>query len=238
MTAINLVPAVFNWSGGKDSTLALHYLLQQQKFEIRYLLTTVNDSFNRVAMHGVRESILLAQAQSLDFPLYQVRLPELPDMVTYESVMNHHLEILKQQGIVHAVFGDLFLEDLKKYREDYLATIGITAVFPLWKRNSLELIKEFIGLGYKTIVVCTQPGLEDFCGRIIDQSFLNDLPAHIDPSGENGEFHTFVFDGPIFKQPVLFTLGARIYRTFPPLNSNNLPTGYWYIDLIPQVIGI
>ncbi|WP_316766879.1 diphthine--ammonia ligase [Pedobacter frigiditerrae] len=226
-------PAVFNWSGGKDSTLALHYVLQNDDFYIRYLLTTVNDGFNRIAMHGVREALLLEQVSSLKIPLVQVRLPEMPDMEIYEQELRQALNKLKSEGIHHSIFGDIFLEDLKFYRETQLSKIGMQAVFPLWKRDSLELVKEFIALGYKTIVVCAQEGLQDFCGRIIDQSFLDDLPKDIDPAGENGEFHTFVFDGPIFNKPIDFQLGEKVYKTFPSPNKYGTQSGYWYRDLVP-----
>jgi len=223
--------SIFNWSGGKDSTLALHHILQDPNFDVRYLLTTVNEAYNRVSMHGVRESLLIEQADSLGIPLYQIRLPESPDMAAYEESMNKHLMLLKAQDITYSIFGDLFLEDLKVYRETKLSEIGLKAEFPLWKRNTTEVLKEFISLGYKTIVVCAQQGLEDFCGRIIDDRFIEDLPAGIDPCGENGEFHTFVFDGPIFKKPIGFTLGEKVFKTYPSPEGEGV-RGYWYIDLI------
>lgn len=221
--------AVFNWSGGKDSTLALHYILTEKTYKIYCLLTTVNDLYNRVAMHGVRERLLIAQANQLGLPLYQVRLPEMPDMETYEVAMEQHYGILKTKGITHAVFGDIFLEDLKRYREIQFNKIGLKTVFPLWKRDSLALVNDFINLGYKTIVVCAREDLKGFCGRIIDQSFLDDLPKDVDPCGENGEFHTFVFDGPIFTEPISFTLGELVFKNLSSADG----TGYWYIDLVP-----
>jgi uncharacterized protein (TIGR00290 family) len=223
--------SIFNWSGGKDSTLALHYILQDQNFEVRYLLATLNETYNRVTMHGVRESLLIAQADHIGIPLYQVRLPESPDMKVYEEKMNSHLTQLKAEGITHSIFGDLFLADLKAYREAKLAEIDMQAVFPLWMRDTTEILKEFIALGYKTVVVAAKEGLEDFCGRVIDETFLADLPVGIDPCGENGEFHTFAFDGPIFKKPVDFTLGEKVFKTYPsPVGDGT--TGYWYIDLL------
>lgn len=225
--------SLFNWSGGKDSTLALHYILQNENFDLRYLLTTVNETYNRVSMHGVRESLLITQANSIGIPLYQIRLPESPEMSVYEENMQKHLTLLKAGGITHSIFGDIFLEDLKAYREARLAEIGIKAVFPLWKRDTTAILNEFISLGYKTIVVCAKEGLEDFCGRVIDNNFIADLPPGIDPCGENGEFHTFVFDGPIFKNPIDFTVGEKIFKTFPsPSGDTKKPAGYWYIDLI------
>lgn len=228
---MDTIKSVFNWSGGKDSCLALHHILQNEHFEVKCLLTTVNEAYNRVSMHGVRESLLIQQANSLGIPLHQVRLPELPDMATYEQEMNKHLTQLKIEGITHAIFGDLFLADLKAYRESKLAEIGFIAEFPLWERDTKEVLKEFLSLGYRTIIVCAQQGLEDFCGRIIDERFIEDLPAGIDPCGENGEFHTFVFDGPLFKKPVDFRLGEKIFKTFPSPEGET-PQGYWYIDLM------
>lgn len=228
-----MIPAFFNWSGGKDSMLALHHILAQKEFDVRYLLTTINDEFDRVSMHGLRATLLFEQVNALKIPLLQVRLPETPDMASYEQALNVQLYQIKAEGIEYSIFGDIFLEDLKAYREAQLAKIGMKAVFPLWNRNSLEVVKEFIDLGYQTIVVCTKDGLQDFCGRIIDHAFLADLPAGVDPCGENGEFHTFVFDGPLFDQPVRFELGERIFKSFPNPNQSETPSGYWYVDLIP-----
>lgn len=226
--------SLFNWSGGKDSCLALHHILAGHNFEVSCLLTTVNEAFNRVSMHGVREELLIRQAENIGIPLYQVRLPESPNMEDYEESMHRHLTCLQQQGITHSIFGDIFLEDLKKYRETKLEKIGIKAVFPLWKQDTRAIIREFLSLGYKTVIVCAKEGLEAFCGRVIDESFMDDLPPGIDPCGENGEFHTFVFDGPIFQSPVHFRLGEKVYKTFPsPVDSEEKPAGYWYIDLLP-----
>ena len=227
------IPAVFNWSGGNDSMLALHKILKAQKFDVKYLLTSMNESFNSVSMHGVREVLLLKQVDALNIPLVQLRLPEMPDVETYEQVLSLQMNKFKAEGIHHSIFGDIFLADLKVYRENQLAKLGMEAVFPLWKQDSLALVKEFIDLGYQTIVVCAQDGLQDFCGRIIDQSFLDDLPLHIDPCGENGEFHTFVFDGPLFGKPIDFIFGDKVFRNFPNSGSAELPVGYWYINLLP-----
>lgn len=226
--------SLFNWSGGKDSCLALHHILAEEVFEVRCLLTTVNEAFNRVSMHGVRESLLIAQAESIGIPLYQVRLSESPTMEAYEESMQRHLDVLHSKGVEYSIFGDIFLEDLRAYRENKLAEMGLKGVFPLWKRDTKELIAEFISLGYRTIVVCAQEGLEDFCGRVIDEHFIADLPEGIDPCGENGEFHTFVFDGPIFTNPIEFSLGEQVYKEFPkPDGEEGKTSGYWYIDLIP-----
>ncbi|RYG05835.1 MAG: diphthine--ammonia ligase, partial [Chitinophagaceae bacterium] len=206
----DLIPAVFSWSGGKDSMLALHYILAEQKYAVRYLVTTVNKEFGRVAMHGVREELLIKQAESLNIPLVKLIMPEMPTMAVYEAMMDEALASFKSQGIDHIIFGDIFLEDLKRFRELQIQRAGMLAVFPLWAKQSDALIAEFVNLQYKTMVVCAQNGLQDFCGKVIDENFVNDLPQGIDPCGENGEFHTFVFDGPRFEQPIAFELGELV----------------------------
>ncbi|RZL42997.1 MAG: ATP-binding protein, partial [Pedobacter sp.] len=158
---------IFNWSGGKDSTLALHYALQDDSLEIKYLVTTVTEKYDRVSMHGVRASLLIKQAKSIGIPLYQIRLPEMPDMETYDEVMKTHMNKFKSEGITHSIFGDIFLEDLRKYREQKLSEVGMEAIFPLWNRNTTDIINDFLEFGYKTIIVCAQQNLKAFCGKII-----------------------------------------------------------------------
>jgi uncharacterized protein (TIGR00290 family) len=234
----------FNWSGGKDSALALHYAIQN-KVGIEKLLTNVNAVHNRISMHGVRRSLLEAQAKAIGLPLDTIELPEQPSMKDYENAVVEKLTALKGEGFTGAVFGDIFLEDLKQYREAQLATIGFQAYFPLWKRNTTELMHEFIDLGFKTMVVCTKAEVldESFTGRVIDRDFLKDIPAHIDPCGENGEFHTFVYDGPIFQKPVAFTTGEKVFREYIAPKDNkdqcftpqpsNVNMGFWFCDLLP-----
>lgn len=233
-----LIPAYFNWSGGKDSTLALYKILQQGRFDIRYLLTTFNREADRVSMHGVRNELLLAQAKALEIPVKQVFLPESPDMKAYETAMNEAIEALKAEGIADCIFGDIFLEDLRSYRENKLAESGISAHFPLWKQDTYNLIHEFVELGFKTMVVCTDASKldETFCGRVIDHKFLADLPEGVDPCGENGEFHTFVFDGPIFKEPLRFSKGEKVYKTYTAQTAEGKITeyGFWFQDLLPE----
>jgi uncharacterized protein (TIGR00290 family) len=238
-----MIPVYFNWSGGKDSTLALYYLLQNPEFSVKALVTTVNEAHQRISMHGVRRELLHEQARQIGIPVHEILLPDSPNMSDYEIAMNKGLKPLLDQGIRHCAFGDIFLEDLRKYREDKLEEIGVSAVFPLWKRETDELIETFIDLGFKTLVVCTQADKldETFVGRTIDRDFLNDLPAGVDPCGENGEFHTFVYDGPIFKQPVAFELGEKVFRTYgKPTESEDdvcgdspeRISGFHYIDLM------
>ncbi|MBP4137215.1 Dph6-related ATP pyrophosphatase [Flavobacterium geliluteum] len=239
--------ALFNWSSGKDSALTLYKILQNSDFKIEYLLTSVNQQYQRISMHGVRVELLKAQAKSIGLPLKIMQIPEMPTMEVYENVMTETLTELKTQGITHSVFGDIFLEDLRKYREDKLATLGFEGVFPLWKIPTNHLIQEFISLGFKTIVVCVNERYLDksFVGRIIDQDFINDLPENVDVCGENGEFHTFTFDGPIFSEPIKFEIGEIVYRKYEkPKNEDSSNTacdtnasdafdfGFWYCDLI------
>jgi len=241
--------AIFNWSSGKDSALSLYKILQNPDYKIEYLLTSVNEQFQRISMHGVRVELLEAQAKSIDLPLKIMQIPEMPTMEVYETVMMHTLTELQKNGITHSVFGDIFLEDLRKYREDQLAKIGFEGVFPIWKIPSKELIDEFLQLGFKTIVVCVNERYLDksFVGRIIDQNFINDLPENVDLCGENGEFHTFTFDGPIFSEPINFEVGEIVYRKYEKPKTEDLSEtacdtsssdafdyGFWYCDLIPK----
>lgn len=232
-----LIPAYFNWSGGKDSTLALYKILQNQQFDIRYLLTTLNEEADRISMHGVRSELLSAQAESLGIPTKKIHLPASSDMQAYEVVMNKAIDELKSEGIADCIFGDIFLEDLRTYREQKLKDVSISARFPLWKHDTKELVHEFVDLGFKTIVVCVDSSKlgEEFVGRIIDHQFLADLPENVDPCGENGEFHTFVFDGPIFKTPITFEIGEKVLKTYTAKTQENetIEYGFWFQDLIP-----
>jgi uncharacterized protein (TIGR00290 family) len=234
----------FNWSTGKDSALALHYLLQDKNYSIEHLLTSVNAHHNRVSMHGLRRELLQQQIKALGIPNSTIELPEQPSMTEYEAVMKKTVMDLQQQGFEYAAFGDIFLEDLKIYREQQLSALNIKAVFPLWKKDTKQLLNEFIQLGFKAILVCTNAALldESFAGRIIDKDFIKDLPTNVDACGENGEFHTFCFDGPIFKTPIQFTIGEIIYREykvpenkedncFTPTQKTNM--GFWFCDLLP-----
>ncbi|SJZ34075.1 diphthine--ammonia ligase [Sediminibacterium ginsengisoli] len=235
--------SLFNWSGGKDSALALFHTLRNPDYEIQQLLTSINGTYDRVSMHGVRTVLLEQQAAALGLPLTRLLLADQPSMHDYEKAMETTMATFREAGYTHSVFGDIFLEDLRRYREEKLAAAGFSAYFPLWKRDTTELIHEFLDLGFKTIVVCTKSELLDssFAGRIIDHDFLKDLPAGVDPCGENGEFHTFVFDGPIFKQPVAFETGEKVYREYkaPQSSSDNCGEatgmGFWFCDLLPAL---
>lgn len=235
----------FNWSSGKDAALALHYLLNDKDYSVEQLITTVNTSYNRVSMHGLRKELLLQQADAIGIPHSIIGLPESPSMEEYEITMNENIRLLTQNNFECAAYGDIFLEDIRKYRETQLAPFNIKSVFPLWKKDTRELMKEFIDTGFKAIVICVDAGLLDisFTGRLIDETFINDLPPNVDICGENGEFHTFCFDGPIFKNPVDFTIGENIYREYkaPQKEGDSILQqsdstnrfGFWFCDLLP-----
>ena len=218
-------PAIFNWSGGKDSALALYKVRQQGQYHIQTLLTTVSEPYQRISMHGVRTELLDRQAAALGLPCRKLFLPEMPSMAAYETLMTSTMQELKSAGATASIFGDIFLEDLRQYRENKLAEMDLQAVFPLWGVPTTELIREFIGLGFKTITTCVSEKYLDrsFVGRVIDEDFLRDLPANVDPCGENGEFHTFVFDGPLFSQPIPFEKGEIVYRKYAASRFNRQP---------------
>lgn len=240
------IKAYMNWSGGKDSSLCLHKILTENKYQVIYLLTSINKTHDRISMHGVRTDLLRQQAISLGIQLKLIELPESPGMDEYEKEMENKVNEISKEGINHTIFGDIFLEDLKKYRENKLRPLGIETVFPLWKISTKELMNEFLNLGFKAIIVCVNSKFLDksFCGRIIDQTFVNDLPDNVDVCGENGEYHSFVFDGPIFKTPISFKKGEIVYREYakPKQSKDNhynsvcieeKDYGFYFCDLIP-----
>lgn len=226
--------ALFNWSGGKDSALALYHTLRNSQFEVKHLLTSVNSETNRISMHGVRLSLLQKQAESIGIPLSLLSLPGEVSMEEYDQLMADKMQGFLDAGISTSIFGDIFLEDLKQYREQKLAQVGLKGDFPLWQRNTKELVNEFISLGFKTMVVSVDGSKLDqsFVGRIIDESFLNDLPENVDPCGENGEFHSFVFEGPIFKKPIRFERGEVVGKEYKLSKETGETVTYWFQDLI------
>ncbi|MEO7212399.1 diphthine--ammonia ligase [Mucilaginibacter sp.] len=236
-----MTPCIFNWSGGKDSALALYHCLQNPDLDIRYLVTTISNAADRISMHGVRTELLLRQAEEIGIPLYQIRLPEMPGMQEYDAVMGRHLAHFKSEGLSHSIFGDIFLEDLKNYRDARLAEVGLTGIYPLWKRDTHELIGEFLGLGFGTVIACVQERLEEFVGREIGEELIASLPDGVDVCGENGEFHTFTFKGPIFKNDIRYKTGEKVFKEYKApknnddncvINTDTKPDGFWYQDLI------
>jgi uncharacterized protein (TIGR00290 family) len=209
-----LEPILLCWSGGKDSAMALHALLQRNDIRVTGLLTTVTEGYDRVSMHGVRRELLQRQAESIGLPLHEVLIPPQCINPVYEARMGAALRVHYDQGVRTVAFGDIFLEDLRVYRERNLAKVGMTALFPLWKRDTRELIRAFRAVNFHAIVVCIDGKVlgRRFAGRELDEAFFQDLPAGADPCGENGEFHTFVFNGPIFRAPIPVRTGEIVER--------------------------
>jgi uncharacterized protein (TIGR00290 family) len=211
---ISREPILFCWSGGKDSAMALYALLQRKDIRVTALLTTVTEGYERISMHGVRRELLLRQAESIGLPLHEVRIPPQCVNPIYEARMEEALRAHYDQGVRKVAFGDIFLEDLRAYREKNLARIGMTALFPIWKRDTHELIQFFHAQRFRAIAACVDSKVlgPSFAGRELDESFFRDLPPIADPCGENGEFHTFVFDGPIFHFPIPVRAGEVVNR--------------------------
>ncbi|MBN2318459.1 MAG: diphthine--ammonia ligase [Acidobacteria bacterium] len=215
---------ILAWSGGKDSAMALYELKRVNTNSIAALLTTVTEGYNRISMHGVRRRLLLEQAAVLGYPLEEITIPQNCSNDIYENRMQTVLEKYRQQGVSAVAFGDLFLQDIRSYREKNMNRIGMQAIFPLWKKNTVELAQEFIRLGFRAFITCvdTQVLDREFSGREYDEDFLKDLPDGIDPCGENGEFHSFVYDGPIFSKPVHVERGEKVLRN----------KRFYYCDLV------
>ncbi len=215
------------WSGGKDSALALHKIQRAGDYEILTLLTTLTEDYDRISMHGVRRELLERQAELLDLHLEKMFISKNTSEEEYESQMREVLAKYLSAGASAIVFGDIFLEDLRKYREDNLSRIGMKGIFPLWKSNTTELAHKFIALGFKAITTCVDSEFLDkaFVGRTIDEEFLSELPPDVDPCGENGEFHSFVYDGPIFREQVSCATGEVILRD----------KRFYFCDLIPRL---
>lgn len=229
--------AIFAWSGGKDSALALSYIREQKEFEILGLMTTLNENFKRISMHGVREDSLEKQADSIGLPLIKIWVKE-GSYEEYENQMEKVLLEYKTKGITHVIFGDIFLEDLKVYRDNNLSKVGLKGHYPLWKRDTSELINEFLEKGFKTITCCINDRYlnKDHSGVLITKNWIKSLPKEVDPCGENGEFHTFCIDGPIFKKKLNVSAGEKVYK---PLDSEFVKAeetphtkGFWFTDIM------
>ena len=194
--------------------MALHALLRNPEFEVVALLTTVTETYDRISMHGVRRALLHRQAESIGLPVEEVAIPPNCPNSVYEERMGESIRHFRERGIRHVGFGDIFLEDLRAYRESKLIGAEMTAVFPIWKVDTRELTARFLRDKFRAVTVCIDPRKlhRSFAGRELDPSFFRDLPQDVDPCGENGEFHTFVFDGPIFHQPIRFEVGRVVER--------------------------
>ncbi len=217
---------LLSWSGGKDSSLVLYQLSNDSNYKIKSLITTVTDNFDRISMHGVRTSLLDRQANSLEINVEKVFISQNCSNEEYESSLEKIVLKYKKTGVSVVAYGDIFLEDIKKYRINHLKKLSMTAIFPIWKENSQKLASKFINLGFKAVVVCVDSKHlnKDYVGIEFDNSFLSELPPQTDPCGENGEFHTFVYDGPIFNSPVSFNIGETVLRD----------NRFYYCDLVPS----
>lgn len=203
-----------SWSGGKDSALTLYEIQQTKQYDIRALLTVLAEEYDRISMHGVRRSLLEKQAVSLGYPLEKIVISRTTSIEEYGVTMGKSLSKYRGEGVSAVAIGDIFLEEVRSYREDNLARVGLKGIFPLWNKDTLGLSRNFIKLGFKAIVTCVDSKVlgKQFVGRLFDEHFLSTLPSTVDPGGENGEFHTFVFDGPLFKEKIAFSRGDIVLR--------------------------
>lgn len=215
---------LFAWSGGKDCALALYEIQRTRNFEISALLSTMTKDYDRISMHGVRRDLLEQQVASLGFPLEKIPISRNASNNEYESEMRAILERYQADGVSAVVFGDIFLEDVRKQREQNLSMINMKGLFPLWRRGTSELAETFIELGFKAIITCVDSKAlpKTFVGRTFDKQFLSELPSKVDPCGENGEFHSFVYEGPIFQENILYTVGEVVMKD----------NRFYYCDLI------
>jgi uncharacterized protein (TIGR00290 family) len=215
---------IVSWSTGKDSAWALHEARQRTELEIVGILTTVTDAFRRVSMHGVREELLEAQARALRLPLFKVPIPYPCPNTTYEEAMRKVLDQAKDSGVTQIVFGDLFLRDVREYRETKLAGTGFEGIWPLWGQNTRELAHRMVDGGLSATIICLDPKRlpREFAGRAFDRDLLRDLPPDVDPCAENGEFHTFAWGGPMFTEAVRVRVGETVDRD-----------GFIFTDLLP-----
>jgi len=213
------------WSGGKDSAMSLYELQMYGDYEIVALLTTITEDYDRISMHGVRSILLEQQAESLRLPLEKMLITSKSSNEEYESKMEEKLIQYQRQGVSSMVFGDIFLEDVRKYRQEQLVKLEMSGAFPLWKRNTTEIAHAFINLGFKSVITCIDSHVlsKRFVGRVFNEHFLSELPASVDPCGENGEFHSFVYDGPIFRERISYKKGDIVLRD----------NRFYYCDLIP-----
>lgn len=236
---MNNKKAIFCWSGGKDSSFALYKILQEKEYEVTTLFTTVNENFKRVSMHGVREELIQEQAKNMGIPL-AIMYVKTGSNDEYERNMEAFMLEQKAKGVEYVIFGDIFLEDLRAYRDNNLAKVGMKGVYPLWKMDTNKLAHDFINLGFKTILCCTNDAYlgEKEVGTLFDLNFLNNIPSNVDPCGENGEFHSFCFDGPIFKKAIKIEVKEKLYRPLEikKCDSNVCSTGaktqgFWFCEL-------
>jgi uncharacterized protein (TIGR00290 family) len=232
--------AAMFWSGGKDSALALDRVRRAGDYDVTALITTINPEFGRVSMHGVRAELVEAQAQAAGLPLERMNVGSAGANDAYVECLRAVLAGQKEGGVEAVIFGDIFLADLRAWREGFLAECGLQGVFPLWGEDTAGLAREVVARGFKAVVCCADDACLDgsAVGRSLDAAFFAGLPSGVDPCGENGEYHSFVHDGPVFRHPVAYAVGERVYR---PLGHMDVPAapagtatrGFWFLDLLP-----
>jgi uncharacterized protein (TIGR00290 family) len=230
-----------SWSGGKDSAFALFKILASGEYEVVSLHTVIGQETKRVGLHGVREELIELQAESIGIPLVKLYLPDSGDHEAYTSLMRSFYKSCARNGIHGVVFGDIFLEDLKKFREELLRDAGLHPCFPLWKIDTRLLVHDFINANFKTLICSADAALftSDTVGKTIDHEFLNALPPHVDPCGERGEFHTFVYEGPVFKRSIPVALGEIVRKEYHYQKKNDdgsldtVTSAFWFQDLLP-----
>lgn len=227
---------VLNWSSGKDAALAYHILRQQGQYDVTTLLTTVNKDAGRIMMHGVREEMLDLQAEQMNIPLKKINLPASPDDALYAAAMQQALDELRNEEIICSAFGDIHLEDLRKYREDQLLAAGFEALFPLWKMDSKEVVKRVEQAGIEAVIVCVNERFlgKEYLGRKVDSALLADLPDNVDACGEYGEFHTYVYNAPYFNAPIAWRRGETVHKVYTHENTGTAwDKGFYFMDILP-----
>ncbi len=246
MTLPAKIPAALSWSGGKDSAFALHKILEAGEYDVRYLVSSFDEDAARLSVHDVREELITGQAKSIGIPLLKFYLRGKSND-SYKKSMEASLTTLQAEGIHHIIFGDINLQDLREYREAHMAAFNMTCIFPLWGEDTTQLVIDFIESGFRSKICCImEPFLnKEWLGRLIDKDFVKELPASADPCGENGEYHSFCFDGPIFSHPIQFTRGkdSRDIVEQILLNEDRVPVTskkvYWKTDFVslPKKVG-
>jgi uncharacterized protein (TIGR00290 family) len=233
--------AIFFWSGGKDSALCLYKIIQEDKYEIVSLVTTISADLKRVSMHGVREELIEAQAAYIllkdgksGLSLDKMYINSHSTNVEYEYALEKILLKYKSEGVTHVIFADIFLEDLRAYRERFLHKFNLKGIYPLWKIPTTELIYEFMEQGFKTRICCCDSHLfgEHILGKVLDEELIRSFPPEVDPCGENGEFHTYTFSGPVFCKDIPVKTGEKVLKIYELESGKIREKGYWFIDLL------
>lgn len=229
------IPLAISWSGGKDSGLMLHKLMNDERYEIVELHTAISTETDRVSMHGISKDLIRVQAESIGLPIHFIPIAPDSTNANYEKALNEYYSNLKNKGVDHIGFGDIFLEDLKAYRDQLLKENGLKGVYPLWQNQTTSLVKEFLALDFQTLICCAKQSLfpKSICGQVLDHPMINSFDSNIDPCGENGEFHSYVYDGPIFQYPVEVEVGDTIVHTYEhKLSSGELiRTAFEFADI-------